>query len=214
MRNGTLLGVLQEAAVRKRILAVAVGLAGLLGGCVPQDSLFPLFNKDDKAFEEALIGEWRLQPKEGENPPHPPQLWIFQKSEESPPAYNFRILNFEHKKENIFSRARLVRLGEFLFIDFGSPEFNEGKPAEIPYPAVTSHIFGRIHISRENVRMDMLSDDWVSKQIKTGTLSLACAETPEGWILTAKTEELRKFALEHADDEAAFSESFMLIRSK
>jgi hypothetical protein len=39
-------------------------------------------------------------------------------------------------------------------------------------------------------------------------------KTPNLVILAASTEELQKFALEHADDKDAFSENFAFQRKK
>jgi hypothetical protein len=47
-----------------------------------------------------------------------------------------------------------------------------------------------------------------SDQAKAGKLALVTVKTANWVILAASTEELRKFALEHADDKKAFPENF------
>jgi len=64
------------------------------------------------------------------------------------------------------------------------------------------------------MRIDFLNDKWVSDQAKAGKLALVTVKTPNLVILAASTEELRKFALEHADDKGAFSENFAFQRKK
>jgi hypothetical protein len=54
------------------------------------------------------------------------------------------------------------------------------------------------------VRLDLPDNDWVDKQIKVGKLGRAHLDTPNGQAIVAPTEELRKFALEHVNDEKAF----------
>ena len=46
------------------------------------------------------------------------------------------------------------------------------------------------------MRFDFLSDDWFKEQAKAGKLPLATVQTPNGLVISAATEELRKFALE------------------
>ena len=72
-------------------------------------------------------------------------------------------------------------------------------------PYITSHVFGRMRIEKTYVRVDLLDDEWVKKQIQAGKLNLAHVEGPSETVLTAPTDELRKFALEHAEDEKAFA---------
>ena len=64
------------------------------------------------------------------------------------------------------------------------------------------------------MRFDFLSDDWFKEQGKAGKLPLATVQTPNGLVISAATEELRKFALEHAEDMEAFSEPYSLSRTK
>ncbi len=64
------------------------------------------------------------------------------------------------------------------------------------------------------MRIDFLSDDWVKNQQKAGKLSLPHVVGPEGILLTAPSEELGKFAIEHSEDKEAFSEQFIFKRKK
>jgi len=64
------------------------------------------------------------------------------------------------------------------------------------------------------VRLDLLDNDWVDKQIKVGKLGPAHLDTPNGQVIVAPTEELRKFALEHVNDEKAFSFTEHLVKEQ
>jgi hypothetical protein len=50
--------------------------------------------------------------------------------------------------------------------------------------------------------------------VKAGTFSLAHLDADGGMILTAGTEDLRKFMQAHAEDKDALSENFELKRIK
>ena len=95
-----------------------------------------------------------------------------------------------------------------MFIDLASPDLEHRKNAIVPYLILESHVFGRVQLEKDKMRIDFLNDKWVSDQTKAGQLAVATVKTPNSVIPAAATEELRKFALEHADDTDAFSESF------
>src|SRR5260370_10907054 len=50
-----------ETMRRTAFFLVTVVLATIVAGCAPEDSLFPLYTKDESLFNERLIGAWRMQ---------------------------------------------------------------------------------------------------------------------------------------------------------
>jgi len=197
---------------RTALLLVAAALASILAGCGPINSLQPLYTKEDKVFEETLLGEW--QPKAPENDEDMKARWTFEKSGKEY-FYTFCITTIE-KKGCLRAQARLVRLGGGLFVDFegDTRDDDASKITSMPFPIISTHMIGRIWIEKDAIRIRMLEDDWVNKRIKEGKFALTHTTTDGGTVLTAKTEDLRKFAQDHADDEEAFSGSFELVRAK
>jgi hypothetical protein len=53
-----------------------------------------------------------------------------------------------------------------------------------------------------------------SRFLMTGKLMLPSVAIGERTVFTATTEQLREFALEHAEDQDAFSEAFAFQRKK
>jgi hypothetical protein len=94
------------------------------------------------------------------------------------------------------------------------------KNPSFPYPAIAGHVIGRVYLEKDKMRIDFLSDQWVSGQAKAGKLTLSSirigVETvfsiPDRLVLSAATEDLRKFALQHAEDKEAFSDTFAFQR--
>lgn len=196
----------------KRFLPLAVIAASvlLLAGCEPQKSLFPLFTDQDKLFDKQLLGEWKIwsgtELKAGEKP----ALIIFNADVDGY-TYDVKIPKFGDEGNAILtSRARLVKLGNSLFVDFSAPELDN--LTLFPYPAVESHVFGRLSLEKDKARIDLLSDDWVQDSIKAGKLTLADVPLPNP-VLSASTADLREFVVEHAEDQKAFSETFTMVRS-
>ena len=192
---------------------LAIALVLVLAGCGPADSLFPLFDKSDNGFDKRLLGEWRIQSGASFKHKDKSGRMVFRKSSESN-KYEVTLLDFDEKGMNVALTARLVQLGSFTFIDFGTPDANKRKFKEIPFPCIESHFFGRIQMEKASVRMDLLSDEWVKEQGIGGKPLLAYIQTADGRAVSASTEELRKFAIEHAEDTQAFSEAYSLSRAK
>jgi hypothetical protein len=188
------------------------GLAALLvflvAGCVPQQTLFPLFTDQDTFFDKQLLGEWQIWSGNSAIPSDDPGLIQFRAANAAY-TYDVTIPSFDEEGRSLSSQARLVKLGNFVFIDFASPDID--KLPQIPYPVLPSHIFGRLTLETNEARIDFLSDDWVKDAIKAGKLSLLLEDISSP-VLSATTADLRKFALEHAEDSEAFSETFTLAR--
>ena len=191
-----------------------IGLIGallcLLNGCEPQKSLFPLATDEDKVFESQLLGEWKIwsgtELKSGEKPG-----FITFSKDNDPYLYDVTIPNFgDDGSTTLTSRAKLAKLRNLLFVDFEAPELD--KLPRFPYPAIESHVFGKLSLQNDKARIDFLSDDWVQGNIKAGKLPLAFVPL-EGPVLSASTADLRKFAVDHADDSKAFSEIMSLARN-
>ncbi len=128
--------------------------------------------------------------------------------------YQITTPDFDEQGVKLESVGRLVRIGTSLFIDLAGPEMGTAKNITFPYPAIEGHVFGRVFLEQDRMHIDFLSDKWVSDQAKTRKLTLPSVTIGERTVLTATTEELRKFALEHAEDKDAFSEAFAFQRKK
>jgi hypothetical protein len=182
----------------------------LLAGCEPQKSLFPLATDQDKVFESQLLGQWKIWTGTELKPGEKPGIITFSKYND-PYIYDVRIPNFgDDGSTTLTSRAKLVKLGNVLFVDFEAPDLD--KLPRFPYPAVESHVFGKLSLENDKARIDFLSDDWVQDNIQAGKLPLAFVPL-QGPVLSASTTDLRKFAQDHAGDQKAFSEVMSLARN-
>src|SRR5712671_1048532 len=55
--------------------------ASIVAGCAPENSLFPIYRKEESLFNERLIGVWRMQESPTETKPEDGYL-IFSKGKE------------------------------------------------------------------------------------------------------------------------------------
>jgi hypothetical protein len=195
--------------------AATIALALSLSGCAPIDSIFPLYKDEDAVFDDHLLGTWQpvISDADASNKD---ARWIFSHAE-GDQFYDFK-WTAVGAKGGFIAKARLVRLGNNVFIDFeGDTQKLDEAPNSgnvVPYPMITTHMIGRVWLEKDSLLIQFLSDDWVKKQVKAGTFPLAHLDFNGGQILTAQTDDLRRFMQAHADDKDALSEEFNFTRAK
>ncbi len=200
--------------MKRYVFSVAtIALVLLLAGCGPASTLFPLFVRGDAEFDERLLGDWRMQNDASFTHGAKSERMVFRKSADGK-EYEVTLFDFDETGVNLALTAHIVRLGNFTFIDFGTPNLDKRKFREVPFPIIEGHLFGRIYLEKSSARFELLNDEWVKEQAKAGMLSLPTVQTAYGLVISAPTEELRKFALEHAEDTQAFSDAYSLSRTK
>jgi hypothetical protein len=189
-----------------------IALALLLSGCGPANSLYSLYDSDDSVSEDHLLGSW--QPVV--NDPHDSEKderWIFATSKNHK-FYAFK-MGTVGEKGGYVAKARLVRLGNNLFIDFeGESEDEASKDSVIPFPMITTHMIGRVWVEKDTLQLRFLDEDWVKKQAAAGAFSLPHLNVDGNQIITAQTDDLRKFIEAHADDKEALSVHYDFVRAK
>jgi hypothetical protein len=84
----------------------------------------------------------------------------------------------------------------------------------MPFPVMSVHVMGRVWLGKDRLEIHFLKDDWVKEHIKAGSFPLSQLGENGDVILTASTDELRKFMQEHAEDENALSENYKFVREK
>jgi hypothetical protein len=194
-----------------------IALLFLLNGCAPINSIFPLYLPEDTAFDSRLIGNWQPALTDPDTFDKNSRWFITKSGKDK--FYDFK-WGTADAKGGFVAKARLVQLGANLFIDFEgdddsleAPEKNQ--TANIaPFPTISTHMIGRVWLEKDTLRIQFLSDDWIKKQVKAGTLSLAHVDPDGEPILIAKTDDLRKFMQAHADDTDALSEKYEFKRVK
>jgi len=196
-------------------LAVILSLAILLNGCGPIESFFPLYKADDKVFETGLLGTWKVEKPDPNDPDDKNTRWTFAKSGDET-FYDFK-WGTVGGKGGFLAKARLARIGSSLFADFEGDTDNkamDSKDTMMPFPVIPVHMMGRVWLGRDSLEIHFLKDDWVKDRIKAGSLSLSHLGENGDLILTASTDELRKFMQEHAEDEEALSDNYKFVREK
>lgn len=200
---------------RLACFALVVASALLLNGCGPVASFFPLYKSDDKVFESGLVGVWKLAEPDPNNPDEKNERWVFAKSSDEI-SYNLK-LGSVGMNGGWLIQVRLAKIGSGLFADFEGDTGNEAlesKDAVMAFPVMQTHMMGRLWLQKDSLEIHCLSDDWVKKRIKAGSFPLSHLGENGDLILTASSDDLRKFMQEHSEDNDALSENFRLVREK
>lgn len=193
---------------RALLLGLLVASVWFLAGCEPQPSLFPLFREGDTFLDKQLLGNWKIWSGKTMEEAKEARLIYFMLGADGR-SYNVKVPGSADDPTTMCSSARLVRLGNYLFIDFQTPELDAWP--QVPYPLVHGHVFGRLLLEKDKAQIQFLNNDWVEDSIKAGKLSLAFVPLPNP-VLSANTTELRQFVQQNAENAQAFSETFSLAR--
>ncbi len=188
-----------------RIL-VPLGLALLLGACAPVPSLHSLFTDDEVFFDEALLGNWAAF-EDGDRDTQ--VRWSFEKSGEN----SYALTRADEKNKPTRYKAHLVRLGTLLFFDAEPDPSSEDSCQDYLY-LMPTHVFGRIWVEGDIVRLAMLDDERLKKSLDKNKAEIAHDEVEETIVLTAATKDLQNLAPNHAQDEEAFSLKIGLHRQE
>jgi hypothetical protein len=180
------------------VLAGVVVALVSLASCVPVFSVHPLYTERDIAFDPQLVGTW-IDPKD---PAH--TVAVFERLNTN--AYTISLTDPAKQPSQVETyQAHLVKLQGHLFIDAVQSDIKVGGD-NILVLAVGAHMFGRIWLGPDELKMSFLDDEWIEKAIQAGTISIRHETSDDGTpILTATTAELQTFVSDHADDDKAFA---------
>lgn len=181
--------------MRTMKMLAAFGTALLMAGCVEVEpsptfvvSLHPLYTREDPIFEPALVGTWVSENGEG--------TIVFQKSKDN--AYD---LFYTEEGVPVKLQVHLVRLGEFLFLDI----FPGDATTKNLFFAIPVHTFLRISIEGDVLRLAMLDFDLLKGTGPQEKFQIAHEDVDWWRVLTAPTQDLQSFVLQHAEDTTVFS---------
>jgi len=228
----------------KKFLLLLAGLL-LLTGCVPVDSLNPLYTDKDLAFDESLLGSW-VGPDKGEEG----GLEILARDQDGKKSY-LMVMTDKNKDLKVFKKtiyhAQLVKLNGHSFLDVVQQSFEPqsttyflqvksgkdgatiapallklGEAAYLEFSSGAPDAGGKIaaHVRRahwimkvvrkdKTLQLDWADDEAFRKAVQAGTVKLPSTLLGEGKnqdvVITATTQELQRFVVEHADDKTFFN---------
>ncbi len=161
----------------------------MVGGCIP--SLHPLYTDETLIFDENLIGKWMpVEENEGDF-----GIWQFSKAGDN--EYELKILQ---GKVGRFV-AHLLELDGKTYLDLypGEEETLENLNDTYKIHLVPAHTFMRIYQTDPNLQLQWLG---IEDTLKDDPNLLKHEKINDDIVLTASTDELQEFVIEHANDLA------------
>ncbi|MBI2619419.1 MAG: hypothetical protein HYW57_05005, partial [Ignavibacteriales bacterium] len=114
----------------------------------------------------------------------------------------------EENGESVSYNALIGQIGGFWFLDSSPKRGGED------FHFIPVHIFSRLWLNGDTLRIASLEGDWLGDMIDQNKLSITHVRRDREVILTATTEELRSLVLRFVQDPGAFPDPNVMIRKK
>jgi hypothetical protein len=167
---------------------VVAAAAMLLTGCIP--SLAPLYTDRDIVSDARVTGTWTAKES---------TMTVAADGN----GYKVAYAANENPAHKMNFKAHLVKLGNSLFVDL----FPEPPGDMFCFPCIPMHMFGKLTIQGNTLKVDLFDPGWFNEMAKAGKITTAHTAIENDYILSAKTAEVQAFVLKYANDPKAFVES-------
>ncbi len=192
-------------------------LVGILGGCGPALSLYPLYNVSDTIYEPKLIGIWTDDVNN--------VTLDFTRPEAE--GRNYRLVYTSVDKDTkkvgkgLFS-VFLVRLGNKLFLDAFPQEMPNGTLEDAnnykwlynSFFLVPAHTFAVVDSIEPQLKIRLIDSDKLKDFLEKEPGAIKHEIVADSLVLSAKTAELQKFVIRNADNRDIFGMEMTLKRQK
>jgi hypothetical protein len=155
-------------------------------------SIDPLYTSDDLVYEEGLVGSWGDPEGESE------ETWTFSQNDDK----SYRLVIKEEGEPDAAFEAHLLRLDNRLYMDL-FPEEPESVSEAMLGHLIPAHSFWTVSLDSNVLALDVISAEWLEKQIDSAKVDIDNIRRDDALVLTAHTQDLQAFVIEHAAE--AFS---------
>ncbi len=159
-----------------------------LAACIP--SVNPLYTNDTTVFRDELLGAWKEKPDSEDS-------WIFTRKDD-----NVYTLVIQEKDGPSTFEARLVKLGEHLFLDLfptEEPLKDTRLGGMYRVALIPGHLILKVKLGK-TLEIQMLHPDRFTEFLGENPKALAFGlPEKERPVITASTEDLQKFFKKHAE---------------
>ncbi|OQA01074.1 MAG: hypothetical protein BWY69_01492 [Planctomycetes bacterium ADurb.Bin401] len=171
---------------KKLQIAAFYFLTIILTGCVP--SLHPLFTEDEKVFDANLAGIWSTDSNE---------IWEFRKD-----AKGYECIYIDKDGKSGKFTGTLGKIQDNAFMDIYPKELYLNENDFYKFHFVPAHTFLKVHLAKDSLELRMLHPESLDKLLKSEPNAIKYERIENvGNVLTASTEELKKFIRKYGLDE-------------
>jgi len=172
----------------KKVILPLLAVVALVAACVP--SVNPFYTDKDVITDPRLAGTWL----EDANKDHP-TTWKFDTSTNS--AYAVALTDDDGKTGSF--EGHLFKLGAGLFLDLtpADCDFATNQAGLVGVAMIPGHLLARVTLTQEKLIFAICDPDWVKKFLEQNPSAVAHRVVDGNVILTAETDALQKFVLQH-----------------
>ena len=180
---------------------LGLGLAALIfGGCVVQ-SIQPLFTDKDYIPFPGLVGAW-VQ-KDGD------RLvgnWTFAGD-----GVRYELTQIDEQGRQATFSVVAGRIGTNIFLQGSLPDRSHAMNDLFALHLIPAHLFVKAFKADEGLRLVAMDLEWLTRHLEANPGAISHVWRDKMPVLTASTEELRKFVSRHANDPLVFKNEIRLL---
>jgi hypothetical protein len=184
-----------------------LGLAAiLLAGCVVQ-CIYPLFTEKEFMQYPALVGTWTQKDEDKEV-----GLWTFTEDER-----RYKLSQTDEKGRKAVFQVVAGKIGTNVFLDcsLADPSPTEQLNDFATVHLVGAHTFVKAIKTNDALLLVAMNTEWLEKHLEQNPKAVAHIRRDKmPPLLTASTEELKKFVATFANDTNAFQNEIKLVPKK
>ncbi|MCF8368330.1 MAG: hypothetical protein K9G76_04750 [Bacteroidales bacterium] len=194
--------------MKTRTIILLSFLALLVTSCFVK-SLHPFYLEKDVVYKSSLNGSWLDE----DSVSWEIRPYVFSKGfllgDSTDNSYEFKM--FEESGNVSRFNVHLFTLNKVYYLDF-APIRNDEDDDMVDYHMVPTHSLARIEIvSEEEIIISWFNESWLQKLFEENRIKIAHEKirttdniSSEQYVLTASTEELRKFIIKYGNEPEAF----------
>jgi hypothetical protein len=189
--------------MKTRTLIALGGAALLLCSCIP--SVNPFYTAKDLVFDPRLVGAWQVPGGQDQ-----PEFWRFKRATDH--AYKLTVTD-SHGKQGQFA-AHLFQLAHrerFLDLIPRDCQYATNQNDLVDAAMFPGHLLFRVAMLGPELKLAACDFDWLQKYLEKHPAALAHHQEEVGMLLTANTDDLQRFVLQHLGAGELFGQPVTLV---
>lgn len=223
----------------KLIILTILAVFFLLESCIP--SLHPIYSEDKLVLVKEIPGTWVDQASMTDDGSRKETLehqedfqltttneyggaetWQFNQQD----GKSYLLVHTDTDGNKGAFDVHIVKLGKHLFMDFfptqmpGAPKHllstlkTDETNSMMAWHQIPVHTFAKLEVGDEMLKISMFDPDFLAKLLDNKQIRIKHELTEDGYLLTAPTEDLQKFAEKYAELDEAFLDEPVELKIK
>ena len=181
---------------------LAIACLLMIAGCAP-NTIHPIYTDQDLIFDPALLGMWV-------DPDSPDESLQFTAAG----SKSYRLVNSDSNGVRGSFHAHLAAVAGHTFINVYPEEPDTAANEYYRSRLILTHAFLLVDSIAPALQIRAMESDWLREYLAQHPDAIGHVEVDGVILITAPTEDLQRFVLQHIATEGAFSDPTRLIRQE